>query len=247
MKLHTNKINPRLLKCTYFNSYDYPISTTLSTRKCYDYEIEFFLRCDGGIIVNDKFLAFKANEINIRKPGQIVQGVIPYECFTICINMKGILDPPDDYIFGSALSSQPLYENPLLSPLPDKLIAARPDYIHSLINVLYQNTKIKSDYNDFQTNVLLYNIIFELFKGQNYEKNDSISINKHVINAAKYIKNNFSDNIKITDLIIKSGISKANFHKYFKEYTGTTPIAMLINLRMKKAKTMLSITDNKIS
>ena len=137
MELTTNEINPRLLKCSYFNSYDYPIGTKLSSRTCYDYEIEFYMRCDGGIIVNDKLISFKANEINIRKPGQIVQGIILYECFTICINLKRNLDTSDDYVFGCARTAQPLYENSLLSSLPDKHITAKPDYIHSIINELY--------------------------------------------------------------------------------------------------------------
>jgi AraC family transcriptional regulator len=247
MQLDTGEINPRLLKCSYFNSYDYPPNTKCSSRLCYDYELEFYIKCDGGIIVNDKYLPFKANEINIRKPGQIVQGVIPYECFIICINIKGEEEKPNDYIFGCSAKAQPLYENPLLSALPDKLITARPDYIHSLINELYKAAQFENNLNSFKINALLYDLLLELFNHQNYEDNNPVYINKQIFQAVKYIKEHFCEDIKIADIIVKSGVSKAYFHKCFKEYTKTTPIALLISLRIEKAKILLSMTNTTIS
>ena len=245
--LDSNAMNPRLLKCSYFNSYNYPVDTKLASRRCYDYEIEFYIKSDGGIVVNNQYIPFKANEINIRKPGQIVQGVIPYECYIICLNMKGEADPGQDYFFGSSDKAQPLYDNPLLTMLPDKLIPARPDSIRSLVKELHQGAQLQDDLSIFKTNAVLYSLLSELFASQYDERNGPVIANKRILLAVKDIRDHFCEDLKIADIIKKSGFSKAYFHKCFKEYTHRTPAAMMLSLRMEKAKTVLAITNNTIA
>ena len=38
-------------------------------RMVYDYELEYYTGCDGGIITDGNMTRFQPGEINIRKPG----------------------------------------------------------------------------------------------------------------------------------------------------------------------------------
>jgi AraC family transcriptional regulator len=247
IQLKTQAMNPRLLKCSYFNSCNYPPDTKLASRTCYDYEIEFYIRSEGGIVVNNRFIPFKANEINIRKPGQIVQGILPYECYTLCIEMRGDASSADEYLFGCPEKAQPLYDNPLLSMLPDKWIPARPGSIQSVFAELYQNARFQDDRMVFKTNAALYSLMTEMFDSRQNRPNRFFMINRQTLQAVKDIRDHFCEEMKVEALIEKSGFSKAYFHKCFKEYTKTTPAAMILSLRMEKAKTALAITNHAIS
>jgi len=247
MELLTNNINPRLLKIGYFNSYNHPQPMKMSQRMCYDYEIEYFLKSEGGIIVDGEYIRFKAGQINIRKPGQIVCGVVPYECYTICISVNGYVKKTDDYVFGCPQNAQAQYDNALISDLPNKLILNKSEYIYSIIKDIFLTSQQKSEFSNFKNNTLLYNLLLELFnQNNNANINDSIH-NKHIVKAVDYIKDNFCKDINIANIIEKSSMSKAYFHKCFKAYAKSTPMAMIISLRIEKAKTLLCMTDNSIS
>lgn len=70
--------------------------------------------------------------------------------------------------------------------------------------------------------------------------------------AIEYIAKNYNKNIKNDELAMVSGLSTVYFRKLFTQIYGTSPIAYIQNLRIKKAKEMLksdygNITDIALS
>ena len=89
MELPTQYLNPTLLCCYYFDGYALEPGRAMPERTVYDYELEYFVKSDGGIYVDGRFYPFKAGEMSLRRPGQVVRGVAPYACYTLCVDMLG--------------------------------------------------------------------------------------------------------------------------------------------------------------
>ena len=77
MRLTTQYLNPIVLRCAYFDGYRFSSEEKMESRSVYDYEIELYLRSGGGIEIDGRFVPFQAGDVNIRKPGQQVKGVLP--------------------------------------------------------------------------------------------------------------------------------------------------------------------------
>lgn len=155
MYLPTQFLNPAVLKCIRFDGY--PLErTVMSERTVYDYEFEFYLRSGGGIVINGTYVPFQAGEINIRKPGQVVLGVLPYDCYTLCVDFLGNPLRSGNYLLGLPEEAQALYENPLLSGLPDRMSPGKPDIMEGLLEKITRNVGNNDDFSTFQTKADLY-------------------------------------------------------------------------------------------
>lgn len=247
MKLSTGEINPRLLKCGYFNGYEMPQAEKMAFRTCYDYELEYYIKSNGGIFINGEYTPFNDGEINFRKPGQVVCGYTQYECYIVCISMKGDVKSDDQYIFGSQKNCQPLYENPILNLLPNKLSPSNSGRISAIFSELYRLAQSKNELYKIKSSTLLYELIYELASQCDRPQVSGVAANRAIKRVAEEIKQSFCEKISIAKLTEKTGLSKAYFHRCFKEYTGKTPIELITYLRMEKAMNLLCMTDNKIS
>lgn len=103
-------------------------------------------------------------------------------------------------------------------------------------NILGKELKIKS---------ILYNIIF-LFYNKNqfinhttYSNSNKTQQLNYIRATIKYMEENFETTITIDDLAKNVNISTYYLIKIFKQFTATTPIDYLINLRIENAITFL--------
>lgn len=245
ISLETLNFNLNILRIGYFNSYEITGNPEMPQRTCYDYEIDFYLRSDGGIFCDGIWYPMHEGEINIRKPGEVVQGVGPYECYVLCFDLTG-KTPKEDYLFGTPNEAQCCYQNPLLSTMPHRMRPQKQQHFAKLFEALYHSFQQKDDYHIFRTKQLLHDILGEIFYQISYEHNLFSSVNPQVIHASQYIRANFCEAICIKELVKKSGLSNAYFHKCFKAYTGFTPLAFLMFLRIEKAKELLFLTNSDI-
>lgn len=62
-----------------------------------------------------------------------------------------------------------------------------------------------------------------------------------------YIKDNYSKNITIDDMVRRAHLSKYHFIRIFKRVMGTTPYSYLTNYRINTAKRMLRLTDKPVA
>ena len=105
------------------------------------------------------------------------------------------------------------------------------------ILISYQDT---GPYREFEVSIKLENLLMMLLK----EKNKDIQIIPDYIRyLQKYMESNFTTQLSLDDLAAFAGISKFHLSREFKKYTGYSPNAYLIELRIGKAKLLLSNTS----
>jgi len=69
---------------------------------------------------------------------------------------------------------------------------------------------------------------------------------KLITQAIEYIRDNYQNNISLNDLASQTHYSSYHFLRLFKQHTGKTPFAFLLDVKLEKAKTLLKHTDNSI-
>ena len=214
------------------------------SRVVYDYEFEYYLRSDGGIIVDGKYIPYAAGDISLRKPGQVVQGVPPYCCYILCVDMLGNQLRSPEYSFGTADEAQARYDNSLLNGLPDKLTMRKKDMVQKLIETIYHAHGGGGDLMYFSEKSSLYYLLQEIFS-EAYAFRASGSTRR--INAAvQAIREGYADALSVDELVAQSGLSRAFFHSRFREETGMTPNELITRLRIEKAQNLLSVTNGTI-
>ncbi|MGI5894495.1 MAG: helix-turn-helix domain-containing protein [Candidatus Merdivicinus sp.] len=244
MNLPTQYLNPVVLRCCYYNGYNRAGVRSYATRMVYDYELEYYLRSDGGIRVDGQLIRFGAGEMNIRKPGQMVQGVPPYECYILCVDFVGNSSRSPGYSFGCPEEAQERYENPLLSSMPDRLVISKRDLMTGLFENIVQNQENPSDLARFQVKSSLYFLFSEIFREISDQKTSgSTAAVREVI---RQIREHFCESLCVEDLIAETGLSRAFFHRRFLAETGMTPGQLIASLRIEQAKNLLSFTSTPI-
>lgn len=240
MHLPTQYLNPVVLKCIRFDGY--PLEqASMSERTVYDYEFEFYLRCDGGIMIDGSFVPFHAGDLNIRKPGQIVQGVLPYECYTLCVDFLGNPLRTGEYFLGLPEEAQERYENPLLSRLPDSLSPAHPEILSGLLENITRKAGNCDDFSNFQLKFNLYHFFTEIFT--ELSEQNTCGNTGPIRKSIRFIQEHFTEQVNIDLLIAESGLSRSYFHQQFRQETGTTPGRLIATLRINKACNLLRITS----
>ena len=118
-----------------------------------------------------------------------------------------------------------------------------------LVNLFTSAIKIaKEDKTAAQQNLagIVFNIlgtILSLAQNKNFETNDSAQ----KIERAKVIMcENILKNLDLKELAQNLGISYSLFRKVFKEYTGYSPAQYFQELKLRKAKEMLTETNHSI-
>lgn len=82
--------------------------------------------------------------------------------------------------------------------------------------------------------VILQNKLYSKIPKQNGKKE-----NAGVISAIQYIHNNYSQKISIEELASATGYSTPYFERFFKAYTGKTPVEYILLFKLKQAQSML--------
>lgn len=239
MILPTPFLTPTLLRCSRFDGYATSASTYAS-RTVYEYELEYYLRSDGGIIVDGEMIPFSAGEMNIRKPGQVVQGVPPYECYILLVDMTGNFSRSRNFLFGNPEESQEAYQNPLLDGLPNRFVPNKKELIAGLFESILQNQNSTSDLAAFQVRSSLYFLFAELF--QETESQQVVGNTAMIRQAVRFIWEHFAEPVSVENLIEDSGMSRSCFHRRFLEETGQTPGQFVASLRIEQAKNLLCFT-----
>lgn len=250
MKIEDRDIRPSLLRYGYFSGYFSGYEEKeirLTPRVCYDYEIEYYLRSDGGVYIDGKYVPFSKGDISVRKPGQKVMGIQPYECYVLCFDVLGKRYLPEGYLFGDVLHAQPLFECQILESLPAKMKYPHGDKLVTQFKELESCLQAGGPASRVKANALVQYILSDIAEEVFREKHAMQKYNKYILEAMEYIHEHFTEDISIADLIRKLGLSKAYFNRSFKEYCGQTPGEKILSLRMEKARMLLSISDISVS
>jgi AraC-like DNA-binding protein len=239
LKLETSRINPVLLRGAFFDGYQYEVRD-MAQRVVYDYEFEYFIRSDGGIIVDGEYIRFQERDVNVRKPGQVVRGIGPYACYVACVDMVGNRDRKGTYLFGSEEEAQPRYENPLLDRLPNRITVSAYAKVEELMARLKLDGGLPGDARALDAKAALMELISVLIA----EASETVQPRvMSVSTAIARISEGYAEPVSIGTLVEASGMSRAAFFAAFKRETGVTPLQMITDLRMERARLFLRLTE----
>lgn len=136
------------------------------------------------------------------------------------------------------------------TPQPDlKLTGAEFKEIGDLFSKMYSEYKqMKKGYTDI-IRAYLIELIVKIFRYlEHFPSKGSLHRNKELIyKAIEYMKANYRTDITLSDLAMKSFISKNYFSRIFKEVTGTNVSDYIHFLRTDQACILLKTTDMKIA
>jgi len=101
------------------------------------------------------------------------------------------------------------------------------------------------DILDALSEIICHALVREIIGAKN-EKSFS-SDNFEIENVIEYMHQHFDNKITVEDLAKKTNMSKSHFIRVFKKVTGLSPMDYLINIRIEKAKKLLTAGNKNIS
>ncbi len=215
----------------------YANGTELEKRVVKDYELEYHIESSGSVVTNGINIPISAGDIILRKPNQIVQGIMPYTCYVIFFNL----------LSGNTDDNTIIEE--LISKLPIKYNYSRPykQYFEEIFN----SSVSPNEYSPllFQSNILkiLYSLIDDYQNSNTTSKLMGSPHYQSINKIHKYINANLSEPIHISELSKLVGISTGYLHRIFKSTLNITPSQYITELRIENAKKLLLNLKKSIS
>lgn len=94
---------------------------------------------------------------------------------------------------------------------------------------------------------LLLQELFLLIYRNRHENNVETSIQKEIVEAARFFSDNYNKEINVSNYARDHFFSSNYFTKNFKQYTGLTPTQYITSIRINNAQSMLSNFDYPIN
>lgn len=264
-------LSPKVLKSSLFSAgTNYPHGYRLRERYVYDYELEFIIFSEGSMIIDEQHHTIKQGDVVFRKPGQYTQGIMPYKCYLICIDMLGDTGKnPSSYDFCKHHSSydlcrhhssydfykkqdyQNIYSNPVLDAIPQVYHPQHTEKYQYLFDSVLKEFINPSQGSELILKSYVLNLLYQLYHDStNPLVNSSIPLSPHygtIKRVLEYIENNVEQKIMLDDLARLTNLSPNHFHKIFTEAMGITPNAYITKIKLDRAKELLIRTDLPIS
>ena len=192
-------------------------------RRTYTYELGFYLGGNGSIFVNGEEFPVHYGDIRFSKPGTYVNSLPSYKCYTLVFD------------FGE---NDTIYKNQILDNMPGYFSTGGEQI--RLVEDIIKSFRSPNAAEKLRCNAYMMQLIYELFK--------SIYSKKKYSDATRicigYMEENFSKSITLEVLGEVSGYSHIHIMRLFKKETGQTPHEWLTEIRINRAKELLS-TDGK--
>lgn len=238
----TEELNPVVLKCAFYDGYAIGTSGT-TPRTVYDYEFEYFVRSEGGITTDGCYLPVKAGDFLIRTPGMQTFCTHPVQDYLLCVDFSGNLSKRSGYVLGSPAEAQPRWETPILSQLPRRIPAGKTDYLGTLMEQIYRDFMVASPMEQLSIKSSVFLLLREIHRI--VHEGDFLGAIHHrrIQDCVRFILENYSQPLNVSQLIEASGLSKAHFHKLFRESMHQTPAQYITSVRLQQAKHLL-LTDS---
>lgn len=224
-----------LINVGYFDSrlskFDYNNYKITPPRQIQRYEIELYLSSGGNTYIDGKQYRMEKNSLFILKPGQTRYSETPFSCYFLYLNLPdGELKELLDSTSSKIMIYNPInYQNKFFSLIKHTDPATANE--HSVLRLVSH----------------IYELVYNISADQNmFRKQQDFNLNtnlKPIVEAKKYIAENYMNDIKLKDIANYVYLSPIYFHKLFSKIMGDTPHEYLINERLSQAKKMLLSTD----
>jgi len=194
-------------------------------RKTYVYEVGFYLGGSGAIFVEDREYRVHYGDVRFTKPGTRLNSIPQYKCYTLVFD------------FGE---NNTIYKNQILDNLPE-YFTTRGEHI-KLVEDIIKSFRSNNVSEKLRCNALMMQLIYELFRIIYSRKKYSDTVRKCI----GYMEENFAKSITLEKLGEISGYSHIHIMRIFRKETGQTPHEWLTEMRINRAKELLSTTTETI-
>ena len=220
-------ILPQNLTCGYFDCSEFGTLTYSPKRVVTGFEIEYYLADAFSTMADDHTYQILHDHIQIAKPGQIRYTRLPFTTLYLKFNAEG-----------------PLYQTLMNAPEYFRCIHAQE--VKALLKeiILLNDTAGQNELLLYSKFLALIHLILEDSRlSERFDKNNY----QIVLNAKQYMEQNYSDNIKLSDIAASVNLSPNYFHTVFTSCCGISPHEYLTQYRIFKAKELLWSSDISIS
>jgi AraC-like DNA-binding protein len=253
LKISTNQLSPVVLKSSMFTQgASYPHGFRLDPRYVFDYELEYYLYSEGAMVIEGMEYPLQKGDIVIRKPGQYVQGVMPYTCYLICFDLLGNTGKdPDTYELTKEQEFQDYYLNPFLDSIPPVFHNPFNEKYQQLFDLVLKEYLNRNEGSEILLKMHLLQILYELYIDVRTPfLSHALPVTPYyavVKKAIVYIKDNLQNKITLSQIAGHTGLSPNHFHRIFSKAMNITPSEYLTKLRLDRAKEQLVKTNLHVS
>jgi AraC-like DNA-binding protein len=253
VNVKNDEIAPKVLTAAlFYQGADMPEGYRLQERYVYDYEFELIVYGNGSQIIDDKLYKIKQGDILFRKPGQYTQGIMPYSCYLICVDiLSNTGKNPDGYYVYNKQDYQNYCINPILETIPTIFYPLNMERSLFIFDSILKEFITPSPASDLSLKANILNLMYYLYQDSTESLiSSSMYLSPHYCTIKKvieYINNNLGKKIVLNDLSKVANISPHHFHKIFTATVGITPNEFIIRCKLDKAKKLLTSTCYSIS
>ena len=234
--------SPQVLECSRHTSF--PIDTRAHARIVKDYEFDLHLCGDCSLILDGAEYPIAENTVTFRRPGQRCSSFGQYDCWCLSLNFS-IPIPAKRYTRHRPGAPQPESPLPFLSTLPSVFLPRHPAELKTQFQTLHSH--LLSGSTDALSPTLL-DLFFTLLSDGFHSilpvtplKNDRIT------ESILWMEQHLREPITVESLATRSYLSPNHYSFLFRNQTGSSPIHYLIQLRMTRARELLTQTDSPLS
>lgn len=191
-------------------------------RQVVNYELERIGSSYGKMILNDVTYYLKENDIFLRKPGQIVEGIAPYRF--------------QHMIF--TVDEQDIDTQRFLNNFPDKLNVSHSPNIQRMFDEIQQLFLSNDEISPILMKSRMLELLYELSVQSIRSK-----YNRHIKAALQFIEHHYTEPINVEDIAKYIGISPTYLFQQFKKVLSDTPMGYVNRVRLEKSKSLLLDSD----
>jgi AraC-like DNA-binding protein len=253
IKSHNKDLSPLVLKSLYFTQgANLPKGHRLRERYVYDYELELIVFSEGAMVIEEQTYPVRQGDVIFRKPGQYTQGIMPYSCYFVCIDLLGNTGKaPSSYDIYNKQKFQNTIINPVIESIPTIFHPPHPEKYQFIFDSILKEYISASPGTELILKSYALNLIYMLYQDCiNPLINKTVPMSPHygtIKKVIEFIDENIEKKILLNDLAALTNLSPNHFHKVFSETMGITPNVFITKLRLDKAKDLLIRTDLTIS
>lgn len=189
--------------------------------------------CEDITIGGDTYI-FGHNDIAFFKPGISVNLHTEAECYFISFALrdKYRIPAPTSYV-SSHMHYPDAYS--IFRDIQPRISSEKSEAVASMIRELCSVFYLETERYQLHQKTLLYRMLDELMVVSSYRKTNTEPMEK----ILAHIRDYYTEDIQVSDLITMSGTSKRIFHKTFLACTGMTPNQYIRKLRIEQSKQYL--------
>lgn len=226
-----------------FKRFMAPCPTLTPNRVVKNYEFDFYLTSARMVYMDGKEIAISDGCILVKTPGQVVQGIGEFNCYSLTIDFSKTT-PVENYTRTGAHVMEPVRENVLVSSLPTTFFPSDPKTFQAVFEAIAALPQLNSEETQLLVKKLLLMMNIEVCnQSLESKKTRKTAVDRTI----QYINTNFRNDITLDDLSEVVHLNKSYLIRLFRRQTGLSPMEYLRDYRLSYAEHLLLNTNMSIN